>query len=267
MRRARCPRCPGCRTQTAYHTRPRLGGAPVRGWLRGLLADLADDSLADVLSASGRRSRIPADSPSTAQLIVVGRPLPALTRDDRRSESTATGRRPGFRRLTLADDEGYGAKYALRLAANAVERQVLKGKTYGQPKKRQSTESKNSSTAGGSAGSGRTTRLVASFDWTVTAFDWAATSSDSVVVPFDLSSLLRPTRRPVRLRAPSGPRLLTYSVPRSVGRRVAASRETGVRRRAVQNSDVTRSRPSVSSVARIPWRSKMSRPVRKASKP
>lgn len=39
-----------------------------------------------------------------------------------------------------ADGEGYGAEHALRLAANAVERQVLKGKTYGQSKKRQPTE-------------------------------------------------------------------------------------------------------------------------------
>ncbi|WP_255152869.1 CBS domain-containing protein [Halorarius halobius] len=35
-----------------------------------------------------------------------------------------------------ADGEGYGASHALRLAANAVERQLLKGKTYGQSKKR-----------------------------------------------------------------------------------------------------------------------------------
>jgi CBS domain-containing protein len=35
-----------------------------------------------------------------------------------------------------ADGEGYGAAHALRLAANAVERQLLKGKTYGQSKKR-----------------------------------------------------------------------------------------------------------------------------------
>ena len=34
-----------------------------------------------------------------------------------------------------ADGEGYGATHALRLAANAIERQVLKGKTYGQSKK------------------------------------------------------------------------------------------------------------------------------------
>ncbi|WP_332899362.1 CBS domain-containing protein [Haladaptatus sp. CMSO5] len=34
-----------------------------------------------------------------------------------------------------ADGEGYGATHALRLAANAVERQVLKGKTYAQSKK------------------------------------------------------------------------------------------------------------------------------------
>lgn len=35
-----------------------------------------------------------------------------------------------------ADGEGYGASHALRLAANKVERQILKGKTYGQSKKR-----------------------------------------------------------------------------------------------------------------------------------
>ncbi|MFO7925101.1 MAG: CBS domain-containing protein [Halobacteriota archaeon] len=34
-----------------------------------------------------------------------------------------------------ADGEGYGASHAIRLAANAIERQVLKGKTYGQSKK------------------------------------------------------------------------------------------------------------------------------------
>jgi CBS domain-containing protein len=34
-----------------------------------------------------------------------------------------------------ADGEGYGASHAIRLAANAVERQVLKGKTYGQSMK------------------------------------------------------------------------------------------------------------------------------------
>jgi CBS domain-containing protein len=34
-----------------------------------------------------------------------------------------------------ADGEGYGAPHALRLAANAVERQLLKGKTYRQSKK------------------------------------------------------------------------------------------------------------------------------------
>jgi CBS domain-containing protein len=39
-----------------------------------------------------------------------------------------------------ADGEGYGAAHALRLAANAVERQLLKGKTYGQSKKRSATE-------------------------------------------------------------------------------------------------------------------------------
>ncbi|QIO24518.1 CBS domain-containing protein [Haloarcula sp. JP-L23] len=35
-----------------------------------------------------------------------------------------------------ADGEGYGASHALKLAANKVERQILKGKTYGQSKKR-----------------------------------------------------------------------------------------------------------------------------------
>ena len=35
-----------------------------------------------------------------------------------------------------ADGEGYGAAHALRLAANKVERQILKGKTYGESKKR-----------------------------------------------------------------------------------------------------------------------------------
>ncbi|WP_424008835.1 CBS domain-containing protein [Haloferax denitrificans] len=39
-----------------------------------------------------------------------------------------------------ADGEGYGASHALRLAANAVERQLLKGKTYGQSKKRPDTD-------------------------------------------------------------------------------------------------------------------------------
>ncbi|MFD1684851.1 CBS domain-containing protein [Halobellus litoreus] len=39
-----------------------------------------------------------------------------------------------------ADGEGYGASHALRLAANAVERQLLKGKTYGQSKKRPNAE-------------------------------------------------------------------------------------------------------------------------------
>lgn len=34
-----------------------------------------------------------------------------------------------------ADGEGYGASHAIRLAGNAVERQVLKGKTYGQSMK------------------------------------------------------------------------------------------------------------------------------------
>ena len=36
----------------------------------------------------------------------------------------------------VADGEGYGATHALRLAANKVERQILKGKTNGQSKKR-----------------------------------------------------------------------------------------------------------------------------------
>ncbi|ELZ63403.1 hypothetical protein C457_19218 [Haloferax prahovense DSM 18310] len=40
-----------------------------------------------------------------------------------------------------ADGEGYGATHALRLAANAVERQLLKGKTYGQSKKQSDAES------------------------------------------------------------------------------------------------------------------------------
>jgi hypothetical protein len=35
-----------------------------------------------------------------------------------------------------ADGEGYGAAHALRVAANKVERQILKGKTYAQSKKR-----------------------------------------------------------------------------------------------------------------------------------
>ncbi|MFC6799869.1 CBS domain-containing protein [Haladaptatus sp. DYSN1] len=39
-----------------------------------------------------------------------------------------------------ADGEGYGATHALRLAANAVERQLLKGKTYGQSKKQSDAE-------------------------------------------------------------------------------------------------------------------------------
>jgi CBS domain-containing protein len=39
-----------------------------------------------------------------------------------------------------ADGEGYGASHALRLAANAVERQLLKGKTYGQSKKHSGTD-------------------------------------------------------------------------------------------------------------------------------
>jgi CBS domain-containing protein len=39
-----------------------------------------------------------------------------------------------------ADGEGYGATHALRLAANAVERQLLKGKTYDQSKKHPDAE-------------------------------------------------------------------------------------------------------------------------------
>jgi len=39
-----------------------------------------------------------------------------------------------------ADGEGYGAAHALRLAANAVERQLLKGKTYGDSKKHPDTD-------------------------------------------------------------------------------------------------------------------------------
>lgn len=39
-----------------------------------------------------------------------------------------------------ADGEGYGASHALRIAANAVERQLLKGKTYGQSMKSSSTD-------------------------------------------------------------------------------------------------------------------------------
>ncbi len=39
-----------------------------------------------------------------------------------------------------ADGEGFGAAHALRLAANAVERQLLKGKTYGQSKKHPDTD-------------------------------------------------------------------------------------------------------------------------------
>ena len=39
-----------------------------------------------------------------------------------------------------ADSEGYGATQALRLAANAVERQILKGKTYGRSKKHRDTD-------------------------------------------------------------------------------------------------------------------------------
>ncbi|RYJ08081.1 CBS domain-containing protein [Halogeometricum borinquense] len=39
-----------------------------------------------------------------------------------------------------ADGEGYGASHALRLAANAVERQLLKGKTYGKSKKHPDTD-------------------------------------------------------------------------------------------------------------------------------
>jgi FOG: CBS domain len=39
-----------------------------------------------------------------------------------------------------ADGEGYGASHALRVAANTIERQVLKGKTYGQSKKHPDAE-------------------------------------------------------------------------------------------------------------------------------
>ena len=39
-----------------------------------------------------------------------------------------------------AGGEGFGAAHVLRLAANAVERQLLKGKTYGQSKKRPDTD-------------------------------------------------------------------------------------------------------------------------------
>lgn len=39
-----------------------------------------------------------------------------------------------------ADGEGYGASHALRLAVNAVERQLLKGKTYGRSKKHPDTD-------------------------------------------------------------------------------------------------------------------------------
>jgi CBS domain-containing protein len=37
--------------------------------------------------------------------------------------------------MFLASEEGYGAKHALNLARNAVERQILEGKTHGQTKK------------------------------------------------------------------------------------------------------------------------------------
>jgi hypothetical protein len=39
-----------------------------------------------------------------------------------------------------ADGEGYGASHATRLAGNAVERQLLKGNTYGQSMKSSSTD-------------------------------------------------------------------------------------------------------------------------------
>lgn len=42
-----------------------------------------------------------------------------------------------------ADGEGFGAAHALRLAANAIERQVLKGKRYGQSKKHPGTEERD----------------------------------------------------------------------------------------------------------------------------
>lgn len=41
-----------------------------------------------------------------------------------------------------ADGEGYGSTHALRLAANAVERQLLKGKTYGHSKKQPDAEAR-----------------------------------------------------------------------------------------------------------------------------
>ncbi|ESP90146.1 hypothetical protein K933_01257 [Candidatus Halobonum tyrrellensis G22] len=40
------------------------------------------------------------------------------------------------RGYVTADGEGYGATHALRLLANAVERQLLEGKIYRQSKKR-----------------------------------------------------------------------------------------------------------------------------------
>jgi CBS domain-containing protein len=43
-----------------------------------------------------------------------------------------------------ADGEGYGASHALRLAANKVERQILKGKTYGRSKKRSDNRERES---------------------------------------------------------------------------------------------------------------------------
>jgi len=50
-----------------------------------------------------------------------------------------------------ADGEGYGASHALRLAANKVERQILKGKTYRRSKKRpDSREQETPSMGGGS---------------------------------------------------------------------------------------------------------------------
>jgi len=49
-----------------------------------------------------------------------------------------------------ADGEGYGASHALRLAANKVERQILKGKHTGGRKSVLTAESKRPSMGGGS---------------------------------------------------------------------------------------------------------------------
>ena len=37
--------------------------------------------------------------------------------------------------LFIAEDEGYGARHALHMARNALERQILEGKEYGRSKK------------------------------------------------------------------------------------------------------------------------------------